>query len=202
IANQGDFEGAAQRLEAARRIYRRLGDNPQQGRVLLKMGNFLGHVNPQHGISHILRALPLIDTRREPRLEVCAQHNLIHFLNDAGRPQQAAFELERARPLYRRFPDDLTQFRLRWLEGKIARRLARSEEAKQSFRALAEEFRDRDFRHELVLVSLDLAETHVESGEKGAAAKLAREIVPIAEELGVDRYARAARRLVASPRSQ
>jgi tetratricopeptide (TPR) repeat protein len=192
LANMGEFELAEQNLEIALRIYRQLGDDHQQGRILLKMGSLIGQADAERGISHILRAMSLISTNREPRLELCAQHDLALYLNEAGRPQHALVVLERARPLYRQFLDDYTQLRLRWLEGKIARRLDQLGGASHTFRRLWEEFQARNLTHEMVLVSIDLAETYVVNGEFDAAAKLVSEVYPILKNLGLNRYALAA----------
>lgn len=112
----GEFETAEATLEEALQLYAQAGDLHLQGRTLIKMADFIGKVDPVKGISHIRKALPLIEIEREPRLELCAQHDLAWFLNDDGRPEEALAVLEQARPLYHQFPDAYTQLRLHWLE--------------------------------------------------------------------------------------
>lgn len=188
----GEFETAEATLEEALQLYTQAGDLHLQGRTLLQMGDFIGKGDPAKGISHIRKALALIEVEREPRLELCAQHDLAWFLNDDGRPEEALAVLEQARPLYQQFPDAYTQLRLHWLEARIAQSLGQLEEAERTFQQLWDEFRARDLRHELVLLSIDLAELLVEKGEARRAAELVGQIHPILKSWGLHRYALAA----------
>jgi len=160
----GDFETAETVLEDALEVYRKAGDTHLQGRTLLKMGNTIGHVDASRGVEHIRKALALIEMGREPRLELCAWHDCAWHLVNSGNPEEALVVLEKARPLYRQFPDTYTQLRLHWLEGKISYHIGALEEAESTFGQLWQEFRTRDLNHELLLVSIDLAETFVKKG--------------------------------------
>jgi tetratricopeptide (TPR) repeat protein len=188
----GQFEVAETSLEDALEIYRKVGDLHQQGRILLKMGEIIGHVNPERGVFHLRKALALIDASREPLLELCAQHALSQFLSDSGRPEEALALLERARPLYKQFRDDLTQLRLHWVEGKIAYRLGEYDEAESIFAQLWEEFRARDLHQEVVLVTIDLAQALAAKGEPERAARLAAECYSIMKNWGLHKDALAA----------
>lgn len=192
IRAMGEFETAEAALEEALEIYQAAGDHHMQGRTLLKMGNAIGYANPARGIEHICRALALINTAKEPRLELCAQHDLAWFMTDAGRPEQALAILDRARPLYKQFPDPWTQLRLHWLEGRIARGLGHLEEASSTLGQLWERFQAHDLKQELVILSIDLAEIHVARGEFAAGARLAADIYPIMVQRGLHRPALAA----------
>ena len=70
-----------------------------EGRTLLKMGDCIGQIYPERGIARVRQALPLIDVSREPRLELCARHDLAWFLN-SGKPEGALAVLDRARRVY------------------------------------------------------------------------------------------------------
>jgi tetratricopeptide (TPR) repeat protein len=192
IRAMGEFETAESVLEEALRIYSAAGDYHMEGRTLLQMGNAIGYAHPLRGIAYIRRALALINTAREPRLELCAQHDLAHFLNDAGRPQEALAVLDRARPLYKQFPDDWTQLRLHWLQGKIARGLGHLDEAIHTLRQVRDEFDARDLHHDLVIVSIDLAEAYVALGQHASAARLTGEVYPVMAQWGLHRPALAA----------
>lgn len=188
----GKFEVAETALEEALEIYRKAGDAHQQGRVLLQMGEIIGHVLPERGISHIQKALVLIDRTREPRLELCAQHALAGFLSDSGRPEEALALLDRARPLYRQFGDELIQLRLNWVEGKITLRLGELAGAEHIFSLLRDEFRARDLYQESVLVTIDLAQVLVQRGARLRAAQLAAECYSILKNWSLQRDALAA----------
>jgi tetratricopeptide (TPR) repeat protein len=188
----GEFELAESTLEEALQLYRTTPDTHQQGRILFKMGDVIGYVNPERGIAHIQKAVALIDSSREPRLELCAQHDLALFLTESGRPEEALAILERARPLYRQFQDDLTQLRLHWVEGKIAFRLKEYDEAESIFGQLWDELRARNLNQEVVLVTIDLARVLAAKGETARAAQLAAECYSIMKNWGLNKDALAA----------
>ncbi|HSS52688.1 MAG TPA: tetratricopeptide repeat protein [Thermoanaerobaculia bacterium] len=188
----GEFETAEAALEEALELYGRVGDKHQQGRTLLKMGDSIGYVDPERALAYIQRGLALIDAGKEPRLDLCAQHDLALFLNDNGRPAEALAVLDRARPLYKQFPDGWTQLRLHWLEGRIARNLGELEEAEDIYKQLWEELQARDLHHELVLLSIDLAELLVSKGEPKRAADLVEQCYPMLKSWGLHSYALAA----------
>lgn len=173
IKDIGEFETAESALEEALEIYREAADLHQQGRVLLKMGEIIGYIFPERGIAHIQKALTLIDTTREPRLELSAQHSLAQYFAESGQPEKALAVLERARPLYEQLGDELTQLRLHWVEGKIAHSLGKHAEAEHIFSQLWEELRVRNLNQEVVLVSIEMAQVLTRMGEPARAAELA-----------------------------
>jgi tetratricopeptide (TPR) repeat protein len=183
----GHFETAEAILGEALQIYRAAGDAHMQGRTLLQMGDAIGYVDPEKGITHVRAALELINPAREPRLELCAQHDLVHFLTDAGRPQEALAVLDRALPLYGQFPDSWTQLRLHWVQARIARGLNHLPEAVAIFRRLWEEFHARLLHCDLVMVSIDLAEALAASRQIASAARLVSEVHPVLAEWRLDR---------------
>src|SRR5436305_4141973 len=175
----GEFETAESALEEALEHYRAAGDTHQQGRIFLQMGEVIGHVDPARGLERITKALTLFDATREPRLALCAEHDLAWFLNDSGQVEEALAVLDRARPLYQQFPDKWTQLRLHWLEGRIAYRIGEYPQAESIFSQVWEEFRVRNLDLELVLVSIDLAQALTRKGETARAAELAAECYSI-----------------------
>ncbi|HEX6899315.1 MAG TPA: hypothetical protein VF789_06355 [Thermoanaerobaculia bacterium] len=99
---------------------------------------------------------------------------------------------EHARPLFEQFWDDLTQLRLHWVEGKIADRLGKYDEAESILVQLWDEFRARDLSQEVVLVTIDLAQVLVRKGELARAARLAAESYSILRNWGLRQDALAA----------
>jgi tetratricopeptide (TPR) repeat protein len=192
MIDMGEFEMAETSLEEALALYRSVEDRHHEGRVFIQMATAIGYVDPARGISHLRSALPLINRKREPRLELYAEHELAWFLADLGRADEALAVLDAARPLYQQFPDDWMQFRLHWLEGRVARALGKLPESEHIFRQLSEDFRKRNLRHEFVLVSLDLAVTQVAGGAFEQAARLAARVYPVLVAWGLNRYALAA----------
>ena len=188
----GEFELAESSLEEALALYQRVGDTHGQGRILLQMGDAIGYVHPERGIGHIQKALALLDPVREPRLQMYAQHDLALFLTEDGRAEEALAVLERARPLFEQFWDDLTELRLHWVEGKIAARLGDYAEAESIFAQLWDEFRARNLNQEVVLVTVELAQVLVRKGEVARAAQLAAESYSILRSWGLHSDALAA----------
>lgn len=188
----GELELAESSLEEALEIYRKAGDSHLQGRILLQMGEIVGHADPERGIAHLRKALALLDFSREPRLELSAQHALAGFLSDSGQPEEALAVLERARPLYEQFREELVQLRLHWLEGKIAARLGELAEAESIFAQLWDELHARGLHQEVVLVTIDLAAVLTAKGETARAAELASQCFSIMQRWGLHRDALAA----------
>lgn len=188
----GELELAESSLEEALEIYRKAGDSHLQGRILLQMGEIIGHADPVRGIAHLRKALALLDFSREPRLELSAQHALAQFLSDSGQPEEALAVLERARPLYEQFQDELVQLRLHWLEGKIAARFGELAEAESIFAQLWDELHARGLHQEVVLVTIDLAQVLTRKGETARAAELASQCFSIMQHWGLHRDALAA----------
>jgi len=60
---------------------------------------------------------------------------------------------------------------LHWLEGKVARSLGRLDEAASIFRQLLDELNARTLKHEIVLVTIDLADAMAEDRRFEEAAK-------------------------------
>lgn len=187
--DMGEFELAEASLEEALALYREARDLHGQGRVLLKMGDAIGYVDPARGIAHIQKALALLDPVKEPRLQMYAQHDLALFLTENSQPEEALAVLERARPLFDQFRDDLTVLRLHWVEAKIADRLGHDDEAENILCQLWDELRARDLNQEVVLVTIDLAKVLVKKGEVTRAAQLVAESFSILRNWGLHKDA-------------
>jgi tetratricopeptide (TPR) repeat protein len=190
--NVGELEVAEASLEEALRIYRSAGDRHMQGRTLLQMGNAIGYVDPERGLSHVRAGLALIDGVREPRLELTGQSNLAYLLAEAGRPEEALSVLDASLDLFRQFQDDYTQARLHHLQARIARSLGQLGEAVSIYRHLWDDFKAREQRFDLVMVSIDLAEALIALSEYGAAAQLIAEVYPMLASWQLPRHATAA----------
>jgi tetratricopeptide (TPR) repeat protein len=193
LQDMGEFEVAEAALEEALEIYRHLRDAHLEGRTLLKIADCIGQICPERGIVRVRQAIALIDIDKEPRLGLCALHDLAWFLNDSGRPEEALAVLDPARPLYQQFPDPWTQLRRRWLEGRIAANLDDFDKAEALFIQIRDEFRSRNLNHEVLLVSIDLAEVFVSRGQTAHAVELIRASYPILHVWQLHRYALAAR---------
>jgi len=161
----GRFEEAVRILNRAASIYRRLGDRHLFGRTLIQKAIFLGNVQPRQApaLRLLRRGIDLIDPQREPRLIVCATHNLIWFLSRSGRTGEADACLGAVRRLYERAGDRRHLGRLRWLEGKLA---ARPREAERALVDARETLAREGLGYEAALATLDLSVLLVQEGRE------------------------------------
>ena len=177
---QGRFDEAARLLDRSFDLYREAGDRHQQGRTLILKGMVVGEgPRLREAIRLLRRGLAYIDTAREPRLVLAARHNLIWFLNDMGRHQDALTMLDLSRSLYLEVGNRMHLVRLRWLEGRIALGLGRLDAAERSLSLAREAFLEQGISFDAAMVSLDLAMVHAQRGDASAVKRIVSEIVPV-----------------------
>lgn len=185
LCDLGEFEEAAELLERALALYRDGGDLHFQGRTLLQQALIVGYLEPEKGVELAEEALALIDAVREPRLELCARHNLTWFLNDSGQVREAMAMLETSRSLYAQFADAWTRILLHWLEGRITRSLGDLPEAEHTFKGVWKKLHQRGFQRELALLTIDLVEVYAQQGKFEEAIGLVDAFYPLLEEWGM-----------------
>lgn len=189
---QRRFPDALRLLHRAFGLFESVGDHHRAGRTLMSMEivlTYAGH--PEEGIPILYKAIELIDPVQEPRLLLCAWHNLIDGLVDAGRYLEARRLLSRVRPLYVRFPEAVGH-RSDWLTGKIALGLRQDEEAEALLLKASAGFLAEDSPYEAALVSLELSSLYARQGRTQEMKSLAAELVPIFSSRQIRREAAAA----------
>jgi tetratricopeptide (TPR) repeat protein len=158
LSAQGRFESAVELLEVVIEIYEEVGDPHRKGRALISQGLFNSYAGKSRkAVKQLRQGLALIDRDQEPRLLLMARHNLAWALNDSGKPEEALRQLESIRRSYPEFPDSWSGLRLQWLEGRIAIRLGKLEEAEQRLRAVLARFIEQGLGCNASMVTLDLA---------------------------------------------
>jgi tetratricopeptide (TPR) repeat protein len=186
------MSGALALLRRAVTIFLEVGDKHRAGRALVNMS--LAHSmagEPKEAISLLYRALTLIDTDREPRLELVAWHNLIDGLTETGQFMEAQKLLVKTRPLYKKFSPWLQHFRT-GIEGKIARGLRQMDQAEALFLAARNGFLADDAVYEMALASMDIASLYAEQGRMAELKRLSEEMIPIFSSRQIHREALAA----------
>lgn len=168
---------AARKLTQASAFHRHSGDRHGLGRNLLRKGIAFGNLGrPELAIRTLRRGMDLIDPRREPRLAVFGVHNLAWLLHEMGHTTASADCLNGARRLYEKAGDRADLGRLRWLEGKLARRVDEAEGALlESREALARE----GFPYEASLASMDLAVLYTAECRASAVRRQADAMLPL-----------------------
>lgn len=191
--DQRRFEQAFKLLRRAVAIFLQSDQGHRAGRSLVNMSTVHHYAgDPEGGIPLLFQAIELIDPEQEPRLLLCARHNLIDDLAEAGRFLEAQKLYRETRPLYRSFPDAWSQNRRKWVKGKIAHGLGQVELAESLFLAARDGFIQEGIPFDTALVSLELAVLYAEQGRMADLKRLAGEMVPIFSSLHIHREALAA----------
>lgn len=192
--DQRRFVEAETLLDQAIELYRACGETVGAARELIAKATLLnsGLGDTERAVATVQDALAVLDPETERRLYLSAHHNLVHYLHDLGRNEEARERLAAAVDLYRGFPDAWTQLRLAWLEGKIALGLGRLEEAEVSLEGVRQGFIGRGLGFDAALAGLDLALVYLEMGEGRQLRRLAQEMVPIFMAQDIHREAIAA----------
>ena len=152
-------------LQRAIHIYRRLGDEENAVKVMIKKATAVGSLEPERAVEILDAAMDSIHSITNPLLELCLRHNLALFLNDAGRAREAIDILKDSRSLYDQFPDSDHPLKLRWLEGRLLRSLGNLPQAEETFERLAEDFFQKGLVEECLQCRLELAEVVYAQGD-------------------------------------
>jgi len=192
LLDLGRWEEALEGFNQALAIYRACNNEDLVARTLVQKAMPLGCLEPMAAVGLLAEAEALVARAENPRLFLCARHLRILFLNDAGKSDAALLLLEESRPLYRQFPDDWMQLRLRWVEARIAFGLGHLDEAESALSLLWSFVFERRLRLELALVTLDLTDVYLAKGDMQKAWRTAGRLVPLFQSWGVHRHAMAA----------
>lgn len=154
---QGRFDECLRLLQRAASVFWELGQSHYVGKTLVQMSNaqhFMGC--PHEALPLLDKALSLIDRSQDIRLQLCTWHNLADGLATVGQFLEARGVLTKARSLYEKFPDRVTQSRRLWVEAKVAEGLGRFHEAEAHLLKARDGFMAADLPQDLVLLSRDL----------------------------------------------
>ncbi len=191
--DQRRFEEALKLLRRAVDLFQQNGQQHRAGRSLVNLATVYHYKgNPEQGIPLLYQALDLIDAEEEPRLLLCARHNLIDDLAELGHFLEAQGLYRATRPLYRDFAEPWVQNRRKWVRGKIARGMAQLGMAETLFLAARDGFLAEGIPYDTALVSLELASLYAEQGRMPELKELAEGMVPIFASRQIHREALAA----------
>jgi transcriptional regulator with XRE-family HTH domain len=157
--------------------------------ILLARGDF------EEAVAALRQTAPLVDAGDEPQLLLVLRFNLAVNLWFLGRYAEVKGTLPELRKLAAGVGNELDLVRLRWLEGRIAAGLGRRDEALSALSRVREEFVSREIAYDAALVSLELANLHLEEGRTIEVRNLARQMMWIFQAQGVPREALAALKL-------
>ncbi|MEM7482377.1 MAG: hypothetical protein AAF481_14465 [Acidobacteriota bacterium] len=191
--DQRRFEEAEERFRCAERAYQKEQSREAAARVLVTLESVYRELGEfDRAIRSCTSALHLLEDEEAPHLAFYARHNLAHALCAGGRYSEAQDLLAENRDLAQRYGDALTQLRITWAEGKVARGLGDLETAEALFSTAQQGFRRREVPYDTALVTLELADLYLQQGRTREVRPLAAELVQVFEEQQVNREAMAA----------
>jgi tetratricopeptide (TPR) repeat protein len=191
--NQQRFREAFRLLDRVVAIGRRHGESQLCGKALIMKGFLVGVANdPDAAVRHLTAGIRQVDPLSDPRLFMVAQHNLVLYLTESGRHDEALRLLESARPLYHQVGDQMGLLRLRWIEGKIAMARGHFPAAEEILRGVRQELIERELGFDAALLSLDLARIYAQQDRSAEMRRLAEEMIPMFQSRDIHREAIAA----------
>jgi tetratricopeptide (TPR) repeat protein len=163
------------------------------GRALIKKAmGFIEMGEPAPAIELLQEAEGMVDAGRDPRLFLCLRHNLLCSLVAIEEHAEALGMLPEVEALCREIGNPLDLLRLRWMEGRIALALGRTQAAVEIFQAMRQEFARRGLAYDAALVTLDLTALHARVGAMAEVKALSLEMAGIFQAQDVPREALAA----------
>lgn len=165
---------ARELLNTAATLYRILEDPTNIAKTLINLAEVSREQgNLDEAIQTATQALANLQPERDPRLYLCARHNLTLYQLELGQLETARELLDSDLSLYERFDDPWTKARLYWLLGKVCHGMGRFEDSENAFRSARDIFLERHHGYDTALVSLDLALVYLDAGKTSALKKLA-----------------------------
>lgn len=177
---QARLDEAAGMLDETIGIYRALDETHLVGRTMISQALLENEAgDPETAIGLLREAQSLLEPEREPHLVRLVQNNLVGFLSELGRYEEAM----RLMPALRaRVVQDGTRtelLRLRWQEGKIHLGLGNEERAEAAFLEVRKGFVDQGLAYDAAAVSLQLAALYTRQRRTPEIRELAAQMFPI-----------------------
>ncbi len=138
------------------------------GVALIRRGLYCGkRKEMESAVLCLVQGLARIDSAADPRLTLCALHNLALFLAQLGTLVLARAVVQRARPIYLEVGDPIMIARADWLEGTIARLAGRYDRARKKLGKAYDSLHRLDLRL-AEAVEEELTALEIEAGEAAA----------------------------------
>lgn len=160
-----------------------------KARVFIELGEY------EEAIQYLTEADAALPPGEEPRLRWGLKWNLASCLCHLERFGEASDMLPQIWACAPNLQGVLDVARLRWVEGRVAAGLGKSEEALRTLREARETFLSRTIAYDAALVTLEIAALLLEVGRTAEVKGLVREMTPIFRCEGVHREALGAIRL-------
>jgi tetratricopeptide (TPR) repeat protein len=191
LVSQRRFDSALTLLDSVQAIHRQHGDLQGAGRALISKGLYTGYSGePREAIRLLQEGLSLVDAGRDPNLALSAVHNMILFLVDCGRFEEAQSLLAENRWRYERDGGArLNQVKHLWLGGLIRAGLGDVDGAEQALLEARQGFEEAGLSYHAAVTSLDLGTVWIRQGRASEARQVVEKAVEVFQALGIGREA-------------
>ena len=173
-------------LDQVHTLYLDAGDAHLAGRAMISKGistHYQGY--PREAVSFLQRGSDLLESGRDPQLELSTSLSLIYALADCSEYRQASVLLLQSGLREAFAIEPLNLLKLRWVEGKIHAGLSRPAKAERAFVEVLREYLRLGQVYDSALVGLELAAVWLPQGKATQVRELAEEMYATFVELGV-----------------
>ncbi len=178
--DQGRFVEAAQALNGLATLDRRIGDDHDLARTLLrKAAVWANRGELDTALRLVQRGAQGIEPEQEPRLVVYATHAMVWILAERGEHERAHDLLGQAQALYRERADRASVARGRWLAGRLEQARGRLEVAEEAFTDARVRLAREGLGYEAALAGMDLAFLHARQGRGDRMRRQAEQMMPL-----------------------
>jgi tetratricopeptide (TPR) repeat protein len=174
------------------RALRAEADRPLRASILFNQAAVVDELGRSEEAIRLLReAEALVDPEQSPRLVRVSRHNLLVFLTNAGRHDEARRLLPEVQRLSRESGEALDLLRCLWAEARL-RAEDDPEAAGRLFEEVRREFLAREMHYDFALASIELALLYARAHRLDEVRRIATAILPVFEAADVHREALAA----------
>jgi tetratricopeptide (TPR) repeat protein len=193
LRDRGQFSEARAVIGRAVAMYLAAGDSHARGCALADLATVhFAEGDYGEAVLRNCEALRYLDPSRDPEYHTCTVHNLTAALTKSEQPGARLEVLLKEIRQQRYKPGTIPWAKHRWLEGLVFAGRERHQRAENTLRSARNQLLKLGAAYDAGLVTMDLAELHLERGEWEKGARLAQETVPIFRSLGVEREVLAA----------
>lgn len=190
LVAQRRFEGALSLLDTVYAIHHQHGDLHSAGRALISKGLYTGYSGePRTAIRLLREGLGLIAADKEPILVLSALHNMISFLVDCDRYDEAHALLQENGWRYEQDGARLNQVKHVWLGGLIQAGLGDLGQAERALLEARGFFQEAGLSYQASITGLDLGTVWLRQGRATEARQVVEEAVEYFQAAGISREA-------------
>lgn len=190
---QARRETASELLDEAIKIYELLDETHLVGRTLINQALLLHEQGDvEDAVRTLRKAQTLVEPGREPHLVRVMQQNLVGYLSEMGRYEEAMRLIPALRHQMVQHGSRTELLRLRWQEGKIHLGLGNEARAEAALIEVRRGFMEQDLNYDVASVSLELAAMYMRQRRTTEIRELAAQMFPIFQSRDLHQQAIAA----------